>query len=51
MKRYARKVTIGQPATSKDDSDSDSGTKIHSKTTNKSVDPRKEMRREPKKRC
>ena len=29
MKKYARKVTIGQPSTSKDDSDSDSGTKIH----------------------
>ena len=50
MKKYARKVTIGQPSTSKDNSDSDSGTKIHSRTTNKSVDPRKEMRREQKKK-
>ena len=50
MKKYARKVTIGQPSTSKDDSDSDSGTKIHSRTTNKSVDPRNEMRREQKKK-
>ena len=32
MKKYARKVTIGQPSTSKDNSDSDSGTKIHSRT-------------------
>ena len=51
MKRYARKVTIGQPSTSKDDSDSDSGTKVHSRTTTKSVDPRKEMRTEQKKQA
>ena len=51
MKRYARKVTIGQPSTSKDDSDSDSGTKVNSETTNKSVDPWKEMRTEQKKQA
>ena len=50
MKKYAKKVTIGKPSTSKEDSDSDSGTKVHSRTTNKSVDPRKEIRREQKKK-
>ena len=50
MKKYAKKVTIGQPSTSKEDSDSDSGTKVHSRTTNKSVDPRKEIRKEQKKK-
>ena len=51
LKMKSRKVTIGQPSTSKDDSDSDSGTKVNSETTNKSVDPWKEMRTEQKKQA